>query len=122
MRELFLAAAILSLAFAPAPFPKRTRPAPVVDDAKQIQGTWRILSRTRGGQPVSHVVATAEIGAGRLTLVNQAGTWRSPFSLTLDPTKKPRWFDTKSEKNNYAKRGIYDLQGDTLKLVYTDHG
>jgi uncharacterized protein (TIGR03067 family) len=119
---LFLAAVILSLGFAPAPFPKPRKPDPGRDDPKRIQGTWEMVSRTHGGQPVSHVVATAEIGAGRLTLVNRDGTWRSPFTLTLDPARKPRWFDTKSDNGNYTTSGIYDLKGDTLRLHYTPNG
>jgi uncharacterized protein (TIGR03067 family) len=121
-RALLLPAVVLSLAFAPAPFPKPRRgdPAP---DARQIQGTWQLLSRTCGGEQVSHVVATAQISAGRLVLMDSKGDWRSPFTLTLDPTKKPRWFDTKSEgSSTYTTSGLYDLQGDDLRLVYTTQG
>jgi len=118
-RTLLLAAATISLAFAPAPRPK---PRKQSEDVKLIQGTWEIVSRTRAGNPVSHIVSTAEITATTLTLVNASGDWRSPFTLTLDPTKKPPWFEKRSVKGTTTSLGIYELQGDSLKLAYTSRG
>jgi uncharacterized protein (TIGR03067 family) len=114
---LFLAVG-LTLAFAPAPFPRASRRERSEDDLKKSQGTWEIVSRTRGGQAVGHVVATAEIGSGKYTLVNASGNWRSPFIMALDHRAKPRTIDLKSEKGNASARGIYELKGDLLRLSY----
>ena len=45
-------AAVLGLAFAPAPFPKSGRPAGGEDDLKKLQGKWlRVLSNGRPESP-----------------------------------------------------------------------
>lgn len=122
IRLLLLTAIILSIGFAPAPLPKPPKYDPVRDDPKRLSGTWDMVSRTMAGKTVSHIVHNTEIANGKLTLVNKAGDWRSPFRLTLDPGKKPRWFDTQSEKGTYRMCGIYDLDGDSLKMYYTSNG
>jgi uncharacterized protein (TIGR03067 family) len=120
-RSLLFLAAVLALAFAPAPFPRARRDRSD-DDPRKIQGTWEIVSRTRGGKAISHIVARAEIVDGKYTLVDAAGSWRSPFVMALGPRAKPPTIDLKSEKGTFTMTGIYELRGDSLRLCYITGG
>jgi uncharacterized protein (TIGR03067 family) len=101
------------------------------DDAKgdedKLQGTWQVTEGVSDGKPVPKeqlarmkVVFSGKkmsifppVGDGKRTVEN---------TFTVDPGKKPRAIDaTRLEGGGKGKiaRGIYDLDGDTLKLCLT---
>jgi uncharacterized protein (TIGR03067 family) len=93
--------AMLSLPFAPLPFPKR---APDEAKAKAIFGAWSGTHRL-------------EIAAGRLTY----GPGPEPvvYDLTIDPTAKPATYHISHLGTNDPRfLGIYRIDGDTLTLCY----
>jgi uncharacterized protein (TIGR03067 family) len=117
MRRILPFIALLSLAFAPAPFPKPKKP---IDGPKAIQGTWKILSRTYEGRTVSHVVATVEVIGGRWTYANATGSWRANWTISLSGKGPPWSFDAKSEGSpNSVSYGICEIKGDKLTRCYS---
>src|SRR5262245_53721610 len=108
MRTIFLALALLSLAFAPAPFPRRER---AQDEAKRIEGHWQQVSGTNVG-------VTMLIEPGRLIFSGWKGidpSTRIVYDLTLDPLKRPATYDVADQGRKEAEfLGIYKLEGDTL--------
>ena len=105
----------MSLAFAPAPFPK---PNPTKQDLKKLQGTWIKVRSVPPGNGE---------GEGVLVITDQrmsyslAGTAMGEYTLTVDAKKKPKLFDFTGTDgivagNHY--RGIYQLDGDILTFCY----
>jgi uncharacterized protein (TIGR03067 family) len=94
-------------------------------DREQLQGTWRLTRVLAKGEEVppklfeggtmlveGDVMTTVTRSAGKE--VRQKGKYK------LDPAKKPREIDVVSEEGSDKGAkvlGIYDLQGDTLKLA-----
>jgi uncharacterized protein (TIGR03067 family) len=111
---LCLAAALLSLAFAPAPFPRARRTR---DDLTRIQGTWILESAMSGGKPTPSKLQ-AIIAQDHLFLVDNGGKYRWDF--TIDPTARPKALDMRFPRGNTSDllRTAYSLEGDTLKICY----
>jgi uncharacterized protein (TIGR03067 family) len=83
-----------------------------------LQGTWKVTDGSRNGgqgvQPefdkITVVVTEDEI--------RFSGTIRAS-SYKLDPSKKPKWIDvTLIEDKGTTYKGIYEITGDELKLVW----
>jgi uncharacterized protein (TIGR03067 family) len=104
-------------------------PAPPEKDKKdedKIQGTWAVVSIEIGGQR-----QTDEEGKNlKLVIKGDAITVNGPdkeekAKFKLDAAKKPRTIDiTPEEKKLDGKQvlGIYELNGDELKICYTEDG
>src|SRR5262249_16818397 len=109
-----LAAAVLSLGFAPAPLP---RPNSTKEDMKKLQGGWVRVQLTIAGRPTSDGPngCPITITGDRLQFPSAADAW----TITLDARKKPKWIDytgaTPSMKGTFF-RGIYRIEGDTLTI------
>lgn len=94
------------------------------DDAKKelerLQGTWTMAALEIDGQPVPADKlrgTTLEI-KGHKYIVTVKGE-KHAMALALDPSQKPKAIDmTAADGPNKDKvhRGIYELEGDTLKL------
>jgi uncharacterized protein (TIGR03067 family) len=119
-RRLIALAAILLLAAAP---PDDATKA----DRDKFLGTWEIASLEAGGKKESEanlkdlrMVYTADgytLKMGRETVVQ--GTY------TLDPTKSPKAIDLKDAggpDRGKAQLGIYQFEGDTLKICVEKAG
>ena len=133
MRTLAALLAALCLApgthAAPAPPPK-----PGKDDPKKVQGTWsltRLESSGRTMPPETLARYKAEVTAEGWTFA-LSGRKSPGFTYTLDPKSKPKGIRlTRSLPRGVGRGGrggpgdtmtmygIYDLQGDTLKLCYS---
>ena len=94
------------------------------DDASRIQGTWHILRGEDKGKPVAvdktrgTVVFTRD--SIRITEGEKKMTW--VMSYKLDPAQKPKTITmTVEEGTDKGKtaEGIYEWQGDNLKLCYS---
>jgi uncharacterized protein (TIGR03067 family) len=114
MRRLLLPLVTLSLAFAPAPFPRPDSPK---DDLKKMQGTWERVALTIGGaaHPEAPGQITIVITGTHLQFPSPQDAW----TITLDAGKKPRHFDYRGAAPPVQKitfRGIYRLEGDTLTI------
>jgi uncharacterized protein (TIGR03067 family) len=108
MRRLLLTLALLSLAFAPAPFPKSggSKGGPNLT----IQGTWRqVDSQT-----------TLIVTATRFEYyTKEHGPIK--YNLRFDATKTPPTYDLLAGETLNAV-GIYKVEGQTLTVCYTAGG
>ena len=112
------------LGFAPAPV-FRERP----DDSKavlrRLQGTWTVSRYEQGGRTVygKGEAYTIVIEKDHLTYFRALNgsslvKWNS-LTLKLDPNPTPAEIDLISSHDpNIILSGVYDLKGDTLRMVY----
>jgi uncharacterized protein (TIGR03067 family) len=96
------------------------------DDAKgeqeKLKGTWTLVAAERGGQKaeedrIKDIKLT--VAGDKITLKTPNGDNVSTFKL--DPAKKPKAIDiipTDGPNKGKPRPGIYELDGDTLKLCY----
>jgi uncharacterized protein (TIGR03067 family) len=84
-------------------------------DRDKLQGTWVVKSRLAGGKEVPPAAKHDKLTfAGDRWIytgvpVKEEGTYK------LDPTKKPKHIDV-FEKGGRVHKGIYALEGDSLKV------
>jgi len=87
------------------------------EDAKDIQGTWLPETAELGGRPFK-TNFTLKLDAGKYEVAAEnldKGTY------AIDPAAKPRTIDITGVEGPNAGRkipGIYELDGDTLRLCY----
>src|SRR5947209_7140053 len=86
-------------------------------DAKDIQGTWRVVLLQDSGETVPiHKDSRVLIRADRLTLKDK--NYPLDVAYRLDPSKDPKWIDLGMPQAQY--KGIYELKGDALKICYNE--
>jgi uncharacterized protein (TIGR03067 family) len=109
-------AAELSLAFAPAPFPRPEGG----DDRQKLQGTWVVSAAQRGGKPDrSTLKLQVLVKKDSLTFLHN-GKATSQYTFTLDPKKKPKTIDLK--RGSHAFGCVYDFRGGGWRLAYFLNG
>ncbi len=101
------------------------------DAAKQetakLQGTWRVVSAERDGMKVPDDESkkiTLLIKGDKFTARRTENSEKPEekiydMSFTLDPSKNPKWIDVNyvdGERKGESSLGIYELNGDTLKI------
>jgi uncharacterized protein (TIGR03067 family) len=110
-----------------APVPKERVKAP--DDEKLIQGEWEVVSREYGaaGNPavalpkVTPTKMSWVFGADNTMMLHRTtATVGSKATFKIDASKSPKEFEYKISTLATAKPylGIYELDGDTLKICY----
>jgi uncharacterized protein (TIGR03067 family) len=90
----------------------------VVKDEEAIIGTWKVEkfdTGTKDGPPAEVVEKLRFIFKkdGKMTTVQPDGSEKE-MEYKLDPTAKPKALDSK--KADSPVKGIYELDGDTLKI------
>jgi uncharacterized protein (TIGR03067 family) len=86
-------------------------------DQQKLQGKWNIESFEYNGNPVEFMKeAVREFKDARYSLIPKMGDMIEG-SIKLDADKKPKEIDL--EVNGRTLKGIYDLDGDVLKLSYS---
>lgn len=97
------------------------------DELKKLQGTWRVVKAFVDGERDSE-------GEGKeFSIVNNEVVWprlengkQSRFALTIDSTKEPKRMDWKFVGPDGVihlwERGIFQLNGDRLKVCFTGSG
>lgn len=92
----------------------------VRDELKKMEGTWRLVSAVVGGKKESAqtLPALTLTVKGNNYVYRLNGQVTSQGKLTLDPTKNPKtWLSV--SKDTARTSGIYDLDGDTLRVCQT---
>src|SRR5262245_45313002 len=99
------------------------------DDPKRIQGTWSLVAMETNGEkaPEERIKKEASklvISADKIT-VRRADRADKPleFAYKIDPTKKPKTMDVifgDGPRKGETQHGIYELDGDTLKVCGSD--
>jgi uncharacterized protein (TIGR03067 family) len=95
------------------------RPDAVKTDAIRIQGTWKVVAlEAQGTQAPAEIVAAMRLVFKDATLTFDPGEpGFTKYTFKLDPTAKPPTFDmTQMEGKRETQKGIYALEGDTLKI------
>jgi uncharacterized protein (TIGR03067 family) len=95
-------------------------------DHDRLQGTWRVLDMVTDGKPNIKQnpddEADATFADDTMSLVAQPGAKKfREFTIKVDSTKKPKNIDLKVTEGvgkGKVALGIYELDGDTLKLCF----
>jgi len=112
---ILVAACSLLLAAAEA---KEKRP---MGDQEKIQGTWALVSGERSGKPLpDEAVTHVKLVFSGTKLTTKNKDRRTEATFKLDPKKEPKEIDVEMEGN--VGKGIYQLDGDALKIVHAEVG
>jgi uncharacterized protein (TIGR03067 family) len=105
-------------------------PLAVHDDAakeqEKLAGVWQVeMYEYEGRQAAPAVVQEMKLTFtnDRLTLTKPRSGPDRVFTFKLDPTKTPKAIDTTAQDGPYkgeVARGIYDLDGDRLRICLPD--
>ena len=105
-------------------------PAPAEDkkkDEELIQGTWTVVSREMAGKktPDAEIKAWPKWIIKDGTITADDGKKKEVIPYKLDPSKKPKAIDLTMElaidgKGKKTYPYIYELDGDTLKLCWSE--
>lgn len=100
---------------------------PLEGDLKKIQGTWKFVTHEVDGQPApAEQVANMEIiFTGDKFRVLADGKMVQEGTQKLDGSKKPGQIESKvtgGEQKGSTLLGIYELDGDTIKVCFDVSG
>ncbi len=88
---------------------------------KKLEGTWVVESVTKDGKPSFFPPKDSQLVfmADKMTISPTKGKERTQ-KYTIDPSKKPNEIDFESDggppPGSMPPKGIFELDGDTLKL------
>ena len=92
-----------------------------MDDQEKIQGTWALASGERGGKALPDEVTKhvkLVFAGNKITTKNKERQTEATFKL--DPKKVPKEIDL--DMDGSIGKGIYQLDGDTLKIAHGEVG
>lgn len=123
LRLLAIALLLVSLGFAPAPFPRSGRERPR-SDLERLQGTWEVMeARYHGSEIPSYFGGRARIVGKRWSFYDRGEqTSHYHWDLELDQRATPSAMDFNSAEGSTPSRAIYRFDGDTLTLNYAMTG
>jgi len=87
------------------------------DDAEQIQGGWIVVSAETAGKSVESTKGEKFTFTGDKVTIETNGMKLPPLSFTLDPTTSQKQINILDKP---PWRGIYEFDGDQLKLCYAN--
>jgi uncharacterized protein (TIGR03067 family) len=100
---------------------------PPDDDLKALQGTWEVVTmeREKEAVPAEDLKGwTARYEGNRVTLMDGERVHRRGI-ITLDASRKPKSVNTWDRDGPYEDQtspGIYELEGDTLRIAFAKPG
>jgi uncharacterized protein (TIGR03067 family) len=105
----------------------KTPAAPRRGTATSFEGEWRMVSGVMDGQPMdkSMVKWLKRVTEGNQTTVYAGPQVMMKFELTTDESKSPRaidYFHTGGSSKGKSQQGIYEFEGDLLKIFVSAPG
>src|SRR5262245_42078435 len=95
------------------------REDPVQQEMRQLQGTWRLARAEIDGQPadISWFPKHYQVQGNRV-IIGDTGYSEKGFQFRVDPNQNPKAIDfiIREDEQEGVSLGIYELQGNTLKL------
>jgi uncharacterized protein (TIGR03067 family) len=92
-----------------------------MNDLDAIQGTWRLVAGERHGQPFSDdLLKTVTLTFSDGKLITKTKDRSNENRFTLDPTQNPKHIDM--DMDGTLGEGIYELAGDSLKILHDEVG
>jgi uncharacterized protein (TIGR03067 family) len=92
-----------------------------MSDQEKVQGTWAMVSGDRNGKPLpDEVIKHVQLifAGDKLTTKHKDRATDAKFKLRPEPTPKEIDLDL----DGSVGRGIYDLEGDNLKILHGEVG
>lgn len=94
-------------------------------DRKKMEGTWRVISYQKDGKktPAEQLEKTRSIfNADGTAMVQREGKTIAQGNIKIDPSKKPKQSEaiyTEGELKGKTVLGIYDIDGDNMKICFS---
>jgi len=99
-------------------------PAPKADVTKdKLEGTWIVVSATRNGKADNEIKEDkVTFKDGMVTVTSKKKDEKATYKV--NDSRKPKEIDIMPEKGQEKEAilGIYTVEGDTLKLCFTEPG
>lgn len=100
--------------------------APVLaGDKEKFQGKWKAEKAVRNGEeaPAEELAKMSIVFKDNVAIPHEGENARDEAEFTLDEKKKPKTIDIRPKQGNEKLiEGIYELDGDTLKICFAKAG
>jgi uncharacterized protein (TIGR03067 family) len=96
-----------------------------VGEIEKLEGTWSIVAAERQGRPEKDDLKVKVTFTGNRFTARRQGQVLLEGSIRLDPSAKPKRIDTRMSSGPNKGRtrlGIYELNGDRLRICYAEFG
>lgn len=118
MKSLHLPVVIVVLSLASPGFPQDA----AAKEREKLQGVWQVLRQEYDGTDENSGEAKLVIVGDKMAVKDKQG--EKNISWKIDPAKQPKTIDLTMDVNGKAIQltGIYQLDGDTLKICASEAG
>ncbi len=100
----------------------------LAQDKKEIEkldGKWVVVSAERDSKAWDAMKGAVRINTGNKYVLTPKEGKAVPGTMKIDPAKKPKTMDMSPTEGTFKDKtllGIYELDGDTLKICFAEPG